>query len=106
MAAVTVHSDFGAHKIKSATASIVSPSIGHEVMGLDAMIFGFWILSFKPAFSLPYFTFIKRLFSFSSLSAIRVVSSAYFEVVDISPGNFDFCLWFIKPGILHDLLGI
>ena len=36
-----------------------------------------WMLSFKPAFSLSSFTFIKRLFSFSSLSAIRVVSSAY-----------------------------
>ena len=30
---------------------------------------------FKPTFSLSSFTFIKRLFSFSSLSAIRVVSS-------------------------------
>ena len=28
-------------KIKSATVSIVSPSIYHEVMGLDAMIFIF-----------------------------------------------------------------
>ena len=37
----------------------------------------FWTLSFKPTFSLSSFTFIKRLFSFSSLSAIRVVSSAY-----------------------------
>ena len=35
------------------------------------------MLIFKPAFSLFYFTFIKRLFSFYSLSAIRVVSSAY-----------------------------
>ena len=26
-------------KIKSATVSIVSPSISHEMMGLDAMIF-------------------------------------------------------------------
>ena len=33
-------------------------------------------LSFKPTFSLFSFTFIKRLFSSSSLSAIRVVSSA------------------------------
>ena len=32
-------------KIKSLTASIVSPSIFHEVMGLDAMIFVFWMLS-------------------------------------------------------------
>ena len=45
-------------------------------MGLDAMIFIFWMLSFKPTFSLSSFTFIKRLFSSSSLSAIRVVSSA------------------------------
>ena len=45
-------------KIKSAT---VSPSISHEVMGLDAMIFIFWMLSFKPTFSLYSFTFTKRL---------------------------------------------
>ena len=60
-------------KLKSAT---VSPSISHEVMGLDAMILFFWMLSFKPTFSLSSFTFIKRLFSSPSLSAIRVVSSA------------------------------
>ena len=42
-------------KIKSVTVSIVSPSICHEVMGLDAMIFLFWMLSFKPAFSLFHF---------------------------------------------------
>ena len=33
------------------------------------------MLSFKPAVSLSSFIFIKRFFSFSSLSAIRVVSS-------------------------------
>ena len=31
-------------------------------MGPDAMIFVFWMLSFKPTFSLSSFTFIKRLF--------------------------------------------
>ena len=46
-------------------------------MRLDAMIFAFWMLSFKPTFSLFSFIFIKRLFNSSSLSAIRVVSSAY-----------------------------
>ena len=45
-------------------------------MGPDAMILFFWMLSFKPEFSLFSFTFIKKLSS-SSLSAIRVVSSAY-----------------------------
>ena len=46
-------------KIKSVTVSTVSPSICHEVMGPDAMIFVFWMLSFKPAFSLSSFTFIN-----------------------------------------------
>ena len=64
-------------KVKSYTVSTVSPSISHEVMGPDVMIFIFWMLSFQPTFSLSSFTFIKRLFSSSSLSAIRVVSSAY-----------------------------
>ena len=68
-------------KIKSVTVYIVSPSVCHEVMGLDAMILVFWMWSFKPAFSLSSFTFIKRLFSSSSLSAIRVVSSAYLRLL-------------------------
>ena len=68
-------------KIKSVIVSIVFPSICHEVMGPDAMIFVFWMLSFKPTFSLSSFTFIKRLFSSSSLSAIRVVSSAYLRLL-------------------------
>ena len=53
-------------KIKSVTVSIVSPSVCHEMMGLDAMILVSWMLGFKPAFSLSSFTFIKRLFTFSS----------------------------------------
>ena len=68
-------------KIKSATVSTVSPSICHEVMGPDAIILVFWMLSFKPTFPLLSFTFIKRLFSSSSLSAIRVVSSAYLRLL-------------------------
>ena len=45
------------------------------------MIFIFWMLSFKPTFSLSSFTFIKRLFSSSLLSAISVVSSAYLRLL-------------------------
>ena len=48
-------------------------------MGLDVMILLFWMLSFKPTFSLPSFTFIKRLFH-SSIPAISVVSSAYLRL--------------------------
>ena len=49
-------------KIKSATLSIVSPSLCHEVMRPDAMILVFWMLSFKPAFSLSSFHFHQEAF--------------------------------------------
>ena len=58
-------------KIKSATVSTVSSSLCHQVMEM---------LSFKSTFSLSSFTFINRLFS-SSLSAVRVVSSAYLRLL-------------------------
>ena len=67
-------------KIKSVTVSIVSPSICHEMIGPDTIILVFRMLSFKPTFSLSFFTFIKKLFS-SSLSAIKVVSSAYLRLL-------------------------
>ena len=54
-------------------------------MGLDAMIFVFRRLSFKPTFSLSSFTFIEKLFSSSSLSAVSVVSSAYLVKAMVSP---------------------
>jgi len=41
MAAVSICSDFGAQENKSITVSNFFPSICHEVMGLDAMIFIF-----------------------------------------------------------------
>ena len=73
-------------KIKSSvTVSTVSPSICHEVMGSDAMILVFWILSFKPTFSLSSFTFIEFLqffFTFCHKSGVICIS----EVIDISPG--------------------
>ena len=66
--------------IKSATVSIVSPSICHEVMELDAMILVSSMLSFMPISSLSFFTFIMRLCISSSLPAIRAVSSAYLRL--------------------------
>ena len=68
-------------KRKSVSASTFSSSICYEVMGLDALVLVFWMLSFKPGFSLSSFTLIKRLFNSSSLSAIRVVSSAYLRLL-------------------------
>jgi len=40
-------------KIKSVTVSTFSPSICHEVMGLDAMILVFWMLSLSQLFHSP-----------------------------------------------------
>ena len=68
-------------KMKCVTVSIVSPSICREVMGLDAMTFDLWMLSFQPAFKLSPFTFTRRLFSSSLLSAIRLMSSAYLRLL-------------------------
>ena len=45
----------------------------------------FWMLTFKPTFSLSSFTSIKRLFSSSSFSAMRVVSSAYLRLLIFLP---------------------
>ena len=72
------------NKIMSFTVFHCSPSICLQVMGLDAMILVFWMLSFKPTFSLSSFTFIKRLFT-SLLSSIRVVSSAYLRLLRLLP---------------------
>ena len=74
-----------AKKMKSVTVSTASQSICCEMMGLDAMVLVFWMLNFKSTFPLSSFTFIKRLFRSSSLSAIRVVSSAYLRFFYISP---------------------
>ena len=43
------------NKIKSVTVYIVSPSICHEVMGPDAMIFVFWMFSFSQVFHSPLY---------------------------------------------------
>ena len=66
---------------KSVTTSTFSPSIYHAVMGLGCHDLGFLIFSLMPALSLSSFALIKRVFSSSSLSAIRVVSSAYLRLL-------------------------
>ena len=80
-------------KIKSDTVSTVSPSICHEVMGPDAMILVFWMLSFKPTFSLSSFTF-------KGWCHLHIWSYWY------SPGNLDSSLCFIQPSVSHDVLCI
>ena len=77
MPTVTIYTDFGAQENKVCHCCHCFPPICHEVMGSVAIIFIIWMLSFKPVFPFSFCTFIKRLFSSSSFSAIKVVSSAY-----------------------------
>ena len=72
-------------KTRSVTASTFSPSIHHAVFGSDAVILFFWTLNFKPDFSLFCFTLIKSFFSSSSLYAIKMVSSAYLQLLIFLP---------------------
>ena len=78
-------------KIKSVTVSIISPSICHDVMGSDAMILVFWMLSCKSTCSLCFFSFIKRLLSSSSLSAIKVAGWQYTALNYSFPGLEPIC---------------
>ena len=71
-------------KIESVTVPIASPSIYHEVIGLDVMLFIFWMLTFKPSILLSSFTIIKRLFR-SSFSVIRMISFAYLRLLIFLP---------------------
>ena len=67
---------------KSDTVSIVSPSICYKVMGLNAMIFVFWMLNFRPASSLSFIPWpFQFLFTFCHKGGVICIS----EVIDISP---------------------
>ena len=110
MAVGTICSDFAAQENEvSHCFAIYLPwnvwTRCHDLSFLFLFLF-FVILSFKQAFSLSSFTFTKRFFSFSLLFAIKVVSSAYLRLLIFLTSNLDSSLWFIQPGILHDVLCI
>ena len=71
-------------KIKLSLLPLFPPSICHEMMGPDAMILIFQILSLKPAFSLSSLTLIKRVLSFRrSLFFLntRPLSEIYLQMI-------------------------
>ena len=85
MGAVTICSDFRAEEEEICHYFHLFPFYLPWSNWPDAMILVFLILSFKLALSLSSFTLIKRLFSSSLLSAIRVVSSAYLRLLMFLP---------------------
>ena len=79
---------FCSSSVKNTIGNLIEPSQNLQIAFGSIVIFTILILptweqmlSFKPAFSLSYFTFIKRLFSSSLLSAIRVVSPGYLRLL-------------------------
>ena len=81
MAAITICSDFGAQKNKVSHSLHCLPIYFPWGDGTRCHDLSFLNVKLKPTFSLSSFTFIKRLFSSSSLSARRVVSSAYLRLL-------------------------
>ena len=75
MATVTICRDFRAQKKETYHYFHLFPSICHGAGCHDLSLWFFKIFSFKLAFSSSSFTLIRRSFSSSSLSAIRVISS-------------------------------
>ena len=84
MAAITICSDFEAQESRVCHCFHCFPIYFPWRDGTGSHEFVFWMLSFKPGFSLS-FTFIKSLFSSSLLSNIRVVSSAYLRLLTFLP---------------------
>ena len=80
MASVTICRDFGAQENKVSHCFHCFPIYcpWSDETGCHDLVF--WMMSFKPTFSLSPFTFTKKFFSFS-LSAIRVVSSVYLRLL-------------------------
>ena len=85
MAAVTVHSDFRAQKEEICHYFHLFPFCLPCSNGANAMILDFLIFGVKLVLSLSSFTLIKRLFSYSSLFANRVVSSMYVRLLMFLP---------------------
>ena len=81
MAAVTICSDFRAQEKKVSHCFYCFPIYLPWSNGTGCHDLSFLNAEFKPTFSLSSFTFFNRLFSSSSLSAIRVVSSAYLRLL-------------------------
>ena len=79
---------------KSIIASTFYPSICHEVMRPDTMSFIFWMLSFKPVFSLSTLILIKRLFAADDAKSLQSCPTLCDPIDGSPPGS-------PVPGILQ-----
>ena len=95
-------------KIKSATVSTVFPSICHEVLGPDVMIFVFWMLSFRPTFHSPLSPSSRSplvlLHFLLSITTIQLFESMNVALLDTYLSGIlqylSFCDWLISLSIM------
>ena len=87
MASVNICSDFGSSQNKVSHCFHCFPICFPWSDGKKCHDLHFLNAEFKPDVSLSSFIFIKRLFSFSSHSAMRVVTSAYLRLLIFLPAN-------------------
>ena len=81
MAAVTICSDFGAQENKVSHCFHCFPIYLPWSDGTGCYDLTFPNVEFSASFFILLFHFIKKLFSFSSLSAIKVVSCSYMRLL-------------------------
>ena len=84
-------------KIKSVTVPNFPPSICHEVIGLAAMIFVFWMLSFKSAFHGCFTSINFTYFHPFYLSVICWYLSIRYLDGLLSFTSFYHTQWFLVP---------
>ena len=109
MAAVTICSDSGAQENKVCHCFHYFPICLSWSDGTGCLELSFLNVDSQASFlffSLFFFTFIKRLFSSSLLSAIRKQCYLHIWCYWFSPSNPDSSLCFIQPSIFHDVLCI
>ena len=85
IASITIYSYFGAQENKICHCFHYFPIYVTQSDGTICHDLNFWMLSLKPDFSLSSFSFIKRFFISSSLSAIKMVSSMYLRLLTFLP---------------------
>ena len=106
MAAITIHSDFGAQENTSVTASNFSSYICHEVMGPDASytaqkpnyIFCF-LLFFWTFFYLTHFDFFDYILTIWSFDFLIIPASRNYMFLNHAEPSWisDFCKMHISP---------
>jgi len=118
VAAVTIHSNFGARENKVYHCFQFFPSICHEVMGLDVMILVFWMLNFKPVFFFTlvfnfhqvalchsvvflcfFFFFLHCLLKKAFLSLLAILWNSAFRWVYLSFSSLPFTYLFGLPWV-------